>query len=52
MPSHVAVGDELSVDVAAYLTVPPAVIDVDDADHVPLEDKRQILLDVLITNNI
>ena len=37
MPGHVAVGDELSVDIATDLRVPPAVVDVHDADHVPLE---------------
>ncbi len=37
MPRHVAVGDKLSIDVAADLTVPPAVVDVNDADHVPLK---------------
>lgn len=40
MPSHVAVGDKLSIDVAADLTVPPAVVDVNDADHVPLKKEK------------
>lgn len=40
MPSHVAVGNKLSIDVTANLTVPPAVVDVNDADHVPLEKEK------------
>ncbi len=40
VPSHVAVGDKLSIDVAANLTVPPAVVDVNDADHVPLKKEK------------
>ena len=40
MPGHVAVGNELAVDVAADLTVPPAVVDVDNADHVPLQYEK------------
>ena len=49
VPGHVAVGDELSVDVAADLTVAPAIVDVDDADHVPLQtrdkqDERESLI--------
>ncbi len=40
VPRHVAVGDKLSIDVAADLTVPPAVVDVNDADHVPLKKKK------------
>lgn len=38
MPGHIAVGHQLTVDVAADLRVPPAVVDVDDADHVPLKE--------------
>lgn len=38
MPSHIAVGDQLTVDIATDLRVPPAVVDVDNADHVPLKN--------------
>ena len=41
MPGHVAVGNQLSVDIATDLRVPPAVVDVHDADHVPLERKQE-----------
>lgn len=41
VPGHVAVGHQLTVDVAADLRVPPAVVDVDDADHVPLKETRR-----------
>ena len=36
VPGHVAIGNQLSVDIATDLAVPPAVVDVDNADHVPL----------------
>lgn len=41
MPSHVAVWDQLTIDVASDLRVPPAVVDVDDANHVPLNIGRK-----------
>lgn len=41
MPGHVAIGDQLTVDVASDLGVPPAVVDMDDADHVPLKVVRK-----------
>ena len=41
MPGHIAVGDQLAVDVATDLGVPPAVVDVDNADHVPLKTTRK-----------
>lgn len=40
VPGHIAVGDQLTVDVATDFRVPPAVVDVDDADHVPLENTK------------
>ncbi len=40
MPGHIAVGDQLTVDIATDLGVPPAVVDVDDADHVPLQNTK------------
>lgn len=36
VPCHVAVGNQLAVDIATDLTIPPTVVDVDYADHVPL----------------
>ena len=41
VPRHVAVGDQLPVDVATDLAVPPAVVDVDRADHVPLRRREE-----------
>lgn len=41
VPGHIAVGDQLTVDIATDLGVPPAVVDVDDADHVPLKTFRK-----------
>lgn len=41
MPGHVAIGDQLTVDVASDLRVPPAIVDVNNADHVPLKVQRQ-----------
>lgn len=40
VPGHIAIGDQLTVDIATDLWVPPAVVDVDDADHVPLENTK------------
>lgn len=40
VPRHVAVRDQLPVDVASDLAVPPAAVDVNDADHVPLSERR------------
>lgn len=40
VPRHVAIGDQLTVDIATNLRVPPAVVDVDDADHVPLKHRH------------
>lgn len=40
MPRHVAVRHQLPVDVAPDLAVPPAAVDVNDADHVPLGEGR------------
>lgn len=37
VPGHIAVWDQLPVDVAADFTVPPAVVNVYNADHVPLQ---------------
>lgn len=41
MPGHVAVRDQLAVDIAADFTVPPAVVDVHNTDHVPLQNKGE-----------
>lgn len=41
VPRHVAVRDQLPVDVAPDLAVPPAAVDVNDADHVPLSERRE-----------
>lgn len=40
VPGHVAIGDQLTVDIASDFRVPPAVVDVDDANHVPLKDTK------------
>lgn len=53
VPGHITIGDQLPVDVAADFTVPPAVVNVYDADHVPLQrptEKKiiQIIIAVLI----
>lgn len=40
VPRHVSVRDQLPVDVASDLAVPPAAVDVNDADHVPLSERR------------
>lgn len=39
VPRHVPVRDQLAVDVASDLAVPPAAVDVNDADHVPLSER-------------
>lgn len=52
VPSHIAVWDQLPVDVAADFTVPPAVVNVYDADHVPLqetEEKRIRIISAVLT---
>lgn len=48
VPGHVAIGDKLPVDVAADLTIAPAVVDVDDADHVPLQTRDKKTKELLI----
>lgn len=40
MPRHVSVRDELPVNVASDFAVPPAAVDVNYADHVPLRERR------------
>lgn len=42
MPGHITVGDQLTIDIATDLRVPPAIVDVDDADHVPLQKHKKI----------
>lgn len=37
VPGHIAIGDQLPVDIATDLGVSPAIVDVDDADHIPLK---------------
>lgn len=39
MPRHVAVGNQLTIDIATDFTIPPTVVDVDYADHVPLQER-------------
>lgn len=41
MPGHVTIGYELTIHVAAYFTVPPPVVDVSNAYHVPLERQEK-----------
>lgn len=41
VPCHVSIRNELSVYVASDFTVSPAAVDVNDADHVPLQVRRQ-----------
>ena len=54
VPRHVAVGDQLAIDVATDLAVAPAIVDVDRTDHVPLrrreEDKMQQIKTLLIAD--
>lgn len=42
VPRHVSVRNELSVNVASDFTVPPAAVDVNYADHVPLRAKKGV----------
>lgn len=37
VPRHVSIRNELSVNIASDFTVPPAAVDVDYTDHVPLK---------------
>lgn len=41
VPRHVTVRHELSVHVASDLAVPPATVDVNYADHVPLQKRKE-----------
>lgn len=40
MPSHVTIGHQLSINVTPDFAVPPSVVNVDNADHVPLKGKK------------
>lgn len=40
VPGHITVRHQLTVDIATDLGVPPSVVDVDDADHVPLKKSK------------
>lgn len=40
VPGHVAIWNQLTVHIATNLRVSPAVVDVDDADHVPLKHRQ------------
>lgn len=42
VPRHVSIRNELSVHVASDFTVPPAAVDVNYADHVPLRMRSEI----------
>lgn len=37
MPRHITIGYELSINVTPNFTVPPSIVNVDNADHVPLK---------------
>lgn len=39
VPCHVAVGNQLAVDIATDFAIPPTVVDVDYADHIPLQER-------------
>lgn len=41
VPCHVSVRNKLSVNVASDFTVPPAAVDVNYTDHVPLRAGRE-----------
>lgn len=41
VPRHVSIRNKLSVNVASDFTVPPAAVDVNYADHVPLRVRRE-----------
>lgn len=41
VPGHIAIRDQLPVDVAADLTIPPTIVDVHNADHVPLQNREK-----------
>lgn len=40
MPRHVTIRHQLSIDIASDLAVPPATVDVNYADHVPLRKRK------------
>lgn len=40
VPRHVTIRHQLPIDVASDLAVPPATVDVNYADHVPLREKK------------
>lgn len=37
MPSHITIGYQLPINITPNFTVPPSIINVDNADHVPLK---------------
>ncbi len=41
VPCHVSIRNKLSVNVASDFTVPPAAVDVNYTDHVPLRARRE-----------
>ncbi len=41
VPRHVSVRNKLSVNVASDFAVPPAAVDVNYTDHVPLRARRE-----------
>lgn len=41
VPRHVSIRHKLSVNVASDFTVPPAAVDVNNTDHVPLQVRRE-----------
>lgn len=41
VPCHVSIRNELSANVASDFTVPPAAVDVNYTDHVPLRERRK-----------
>lgn len=41
MPSHITIGYQLTINITPNFTVPPAIVDVHNADHVPLKRIRK-----------
>lgn len=37
MPSHITIGYQLSINITPNFTVPPSIVNMDNADHIPLK---------------
>jgi len=50
VPRHVTIGYQLTIHITPYFTVSPAIIDVHDAYHIPLErnGKKQYIVAALV----